>query len=64
MKRLPSREQVLALLDRLDQEPADALESDVLDFKRWQDARASMSEAIETAACFANADGGVIVFGV
>jgi ATP-dependent DNA helicase RecG len=64
MKRLPSREETLALLDRLEQEPADALESDVLDFKRWQDARASMSEAIEAAVCFANADGGVIVFGV
>ena len=64
MKRLPSREEILALLDRLEQEPADALESDVLDFKRWQDARASMTEAIEAAVCFANADGGVIVFGV
>lgn len=64
MKRLPSREEILALLDRLEQEPADALESDVLDFKRWQDVRTSMNEAVETAVCFANADGGVIVFGV
>ncbi len=30
MKRLPSREEILTLLDRLEQEPADALESDVL----------------------------------
>jgi len=64
MKRLPSREEILALLDRLDQDPADALESDQLDFKRWQDPRTSMSEAIAAAVCFANADGGVLVFGV
>lgn len=64
MKRLPSREQVLVLLDRLDEEPADALESDVLDFKRWQGAKTSMKEAVEMAVCFANADGGVVVFGV
>ena len=64
MKRLPSREEILALLDQLDQSPADALESDQLDFKRWQDPRTSMSEAIAAAVCFANADGGVLVFGV
>ena len=64
MKRLPSREEILVLLDCLDEEPADALESDVLDFKRWQGAKTSMKEAVEMAACFANADGGIIVFGV
>jgi ATP-dependent DNA helicase RecG len=64
MKRLPSREEILALLDRLDQSSADALESHQLEFKRWQDPRASMSEAIEAAVCFANADGGVLIFGV
>lgn len=63
-KRLPSREEILTLLNRLEQEPADALESKVLDFKRWRDAKASMNEAVEAAVCFANADGGVIVFGV
>ena len=36
MKRLPSCEEILALLDKLDHSPADALESDQLDFKRWQ----------------------------
>ena len=64
MKRLPSREEILVLLDRLEQERADALESDVLDFKRWRDPKSIMSEAIEAAVCFANADGGIIVFGV
>ena len=64
MKLLPSREEILVLLDRLEQEPADALENDVLEFKRWRDAKMSMNEAIETAICFANADGGVVVFGV
>jgi ATP-dependent DNA helicase RecG len=64
MKRLPSREEILALLDRLDGAPADALETEQVEFKRWQEPRASMSEAIEAAACFANAAGGVVVFGV
>jgi ATP-dependent DNA helicase RecG len=64
VKRLPSREEILALLNQLDHSPADALEGDRLDFKRWQDARASMSEAVAAAVCFANADGGVLIFGV
>lgn len=43
---------------------ADQLESEVLDFKRWVDAKKSLSEAVQMAVCFANADGGVVVFGV
>lgn len=57
-------EALLALLDRLDREPADALESQWLDFKPWQDAKADLKVACEYAACFANAEGGTLVFGV
>jgi ATP-dependent DNA helicase RecG len=64
MKRIPSDETILQLLDRLDDVPADALESEVLDFKRWEGAKKSLSEAVELAVCFANAEGGFFVFGV
>ncbi|MBI3068092.1 MAG: ATP-binding protein [Betaproteobacteria bacterium] len=61
---IPTNDEILALLDRLDQTTADTLEGHHLDFKPWSDARASMKIAVEYAVCFANADGGVIVFGV
>lgn len=61
---LPSNDELLALLQRLDHEPADALESQWLDFKPWQDPKQDLRVACEYAACFANAEGGVIVFGV
>lgn len=65
MKLIPSREDILRLLDRLDSEPADALESDVLEFKPWlSDVKNNLAEAIEMAVCFANANGGMIVFGI
>jgi ATP-dependent DNA helicase RecG len=64
MKRIPSDEIILQLLDRLDEVPVDALESEVLDFKRWEGANNSLSEAVELAVCFANAEGGLSVFGV
>ena len=61
---IPTNDEILALLDRLDQTTADTLEGQHLDFKPWSDAKASMRIAVEYAVCFANADGGVIVFGV
>lgn len=64
MTRVPSDETILQLLDRLDDVSADALESDVLDFKRWEGGRKSLSEAVTAAVCFANAEGGLTVFGV
>lgn len=64
MSRLPSDAELLGLLARLECEPADALESQWLDFKPWQDAKAELRTACEYAACFANAEGGVLVFGV
>jgi len=64
MKRIPSREEVLKLLDQLDEVPADDLETEVLEFKPWKGAKKSMGVAVEYAVCFANARGGLIVFGV
>jgi ATP-dependent DNA helicase RecG len=64
MKRIPSDETLYQLLDRLDNVPADALESDVLGFKRWEGAKKFLSEAVAAAVCFANAEGGLTVFGV
>jgi len=61
---IPSPESILKLLDRFNELTADQLESEVLDFKRWTDAKKSLSEAVQMAVCFANANGGVMVFGV
>lgn len=56
--------ELLALLDRLGHLPADALESETLDFKPWTDPKDDLKVAVEYAVCFANADGGVVLFGV
>ena len=61
---IPTQAEILALLDRLDTGIADDLESQWLDFKPWTRARDEMKVAIEYAVCFANAEGGVVVFGV
>lgn len=63
-KTIPSRDDVLRLLDQLNERVADDLESDVLEFKPWEGAKKSMTVAVECAVCFANAYGGLIVFGV
>ncbi|HEY4573001.1 MAG TPA: ATP-binding protein, partial [Thermoanaerobaculia bacterium] len=61
---IPSSHDLLALLDRLERETADDLETQWLDFKPWQGAKEDMKVAVEYAACFANAEGGAVVFGV
>ncbi|HEY4589852.1 MAG TPA: ATP-binding protein, partial [Thermoanaerobaculia bacterium] len=61
---IPSSHDLLALLDRLELETADDLETQWLDFKPWQGAKEDMKVAVEYAACFANAEGGAVVFGV
>lgn len=61
---LPSDSELLALLDRLDREPADAIESETLEFKPWTDPKSDLKVAVEYAVCFANAQGGVVLFGV
>ena len=64
MTHIPSPETIIHLLHRLDEVPADYLESEVLDFKRWEGAKKSLSAAVQMAICFANAEGGLVVFGV
>lgn len=61
---IPTNEAILSLLDQLDTCVADDLETQWLDFKPWQTAKEAMKVAIEYAVCFANAEGGVVVFGV
>lgn len=59
-----SDSELLILLDRLDQVSADTLESEELDFKPWSGTKEDMKVAVEYAVCFANAGGGVVLFGV
>ncbi len=61
---IPRNEDILKLLDQLDSCTADHLESQWLDFKPWEGVKESMRVAVEYAVCFANAGGGVVVFGV
>lgn len=61
---IPTNPDILNLLDRLDTSHAGDLESQWLDFKPWNHPKEDMKIAIEYSVCFANADGGVIVFGV
>lgn len=61
---IPTKDEVLKALENLRWASADALESQWLEFKPWVDAKQSRREAAEYTACFANADGGVVVFGV
>ena len=54
------------LLDELELRPADALESQQLDFKEWNGRSRSdaVSLVVEMAVCMANGGGGTVVFGV
>jgi ATP-dependent DNA helicase RecG len=61
---IPDNDDVLALLAQLDTCIADDCESQFLDFKPWQSPREDLKLACEYAVCFANAGGGVVVFGV
>ena len=58
--------EIRLLLDKLEHQPADALEDQDLDFKEWN--TRSMADAIsmtiEMAICMANGGGGTVVFGV
>ena len=60
----PSNEDILKILDQLDYTTAGNLESPHLDFKPWNNPKDDMKIALEYAACFANGDGGVVIFGV
>lgn len=57
--------EIRALLARLDDVQADALESQDLDFKDWPaDDRHAIRLAVDMAVCMANGGGGTVVFGV
>lgn len=63
-----SDEQLREEFSRLDGEPADALETEQLEFKAWNSGpermKAQLRQLRETAVAFANAGGGHIVLGV
>ncbi|HKV12045.1 MAG TPA: RNA-binding domain-containing protein [Thermoanaerobaculia bacterium] len=61
---IPTNDDILGLLDFLETATADDLENQWLDFKPWQGPKDDMKIAVEYAACLANAEGGVVVFGV
>jgi ATP-dependent DNA helicase RecG len=61
---IPSTADILVLLDQLDSHIADDLESEFLDFKPSNGPKDDLKVACEYAVCFANAGGGVVVFGV
>jgi len=60
-----SKEEIRALLKRLDGETADALEDEDLEVKPWEsDAKTLHRILRETVVCLANARGGTIILGV
>ena len=61
---LPTNDEILALLAQLDHKIADDLETEWLDFKPFSDPKSDLQVAVEYTVCFANAQGGVVVFGV
>ena len=61
---IPTNAEILSLLDQLDRNVADDLETQWLDFKPCTKPKEDMKVAVEYAVCFANAEGGVVVFGV
>lgn len=65
---MSSAAEIRALLRRLDGEPADALESETLEFKPWDPHPAArdshLREVREAVVCLANARGGTVVLGV
>jgi len=61
---IPSDHEILETVDRLSDSIADDLESLHLEFKPWINPKSDMRVAVDYAVCFANAEGGVIIFGV
>ena len=57
--------QVRLLLDQLNENVADDLEAQDLDFKRWPDnIKDAIKQVVSMAVCMANGGGGSVVFGV
>ena len=61
---IPTNEDILRILTELETKTADSLESQWFEFKPWHSPKDDMKVAVEQAVCFANGEGGCIVFGV
>lgn len=62
---VPTKEEILKVLDKLNYLTADDLETEELEFKPWRGVpKQNHSVAAEYAVCLANAKGGIIVFGI
>jgi ATP-dependent DNA helicase RecG len=61
---IPTNDEIVGLLNQLDDFTADELENQWFEFKPWDDPKESRRVATECTVCFANAEGGVVVFGV
>ncbi|MBS3918751.1 MAG: putative DNA binding domain-containing protein [Deltaproteobacteria bacterium] len=58
--------EIRSLLEELEQQPANALEDQDLDFKEWipRSMKDSVALVVEMAICMANGGGGTVVFGI
>lgn len=62
---MPTTEEIRALLRRLDGEPADAIESEEIECKPWEDDLEALHRTLrEAVVCLANARGGAVIVGV
>lgn len=61
-----SLDEIVELLPLLDNQIADDLEGQDLDFKQWDSTstKQSVNLVVKMAICFANGGGGTVVFGV
>ena len=60
-----NEQHVRQLLDQLDENVADDLEGQDLDFKRWPgNIKDAVKQVVSMAVCMANGNGGTVVFGV
>lgn len=62
---MPTKEEIRTLLKQLDGRRADELESETLEFKRWEPNLKQLHRLLrEEAVCLANARGGTIILGI
>ena len=62
---MPTKEEILKMLDKLEFQNAESVENEEIEFKPWlPEVRENQRIAREYTVCFANAKGGTIVFGV
>ncbi|MEK7287569.1 MAG: ATP-binding protein [Elusimicrobiota bacterium] len=61
---IPTDNEIFSLLARLNNSFAREMESQWVEFKPWEGPKESLRVALEYVVCFANAQGGIVVFGV